>query len=256
MVESGLSGPPEWPIDAACDPEGMIAALRWQAADQFDPVRFRFIEALARRALTHRGAARRVLDDKLDKALTEYRARFAQAKNEAGDTVGRIAENFPDAADDLRRLFDAGDFLGLRRVVASLENRGEPTPLADLVSDIAPQASADVDDDSPGNPTARGELKSLRQFRATWSKLSVDRQLTEAVAQGPANAGPLNSHRLVLQSLALLRELSPDYLNCFMSYADALLWLDRANGGRTPTEQELARGDNDRKRKATRGRSR
>lgn len=256
MVKSGRSGPPASPIDPAVDPEGLIAALRQQAADQIDPVRFRYLEALARRTLTYRGGARRVLDDKLDKALTEYRERFAEAQDDAGDIIGRIAEYFPEAADEARRLFDAGDFRGLSRFVASLENHGDPAPLTALLSDIAQPAAADVDEDSPGNSSAPGELKSLRQFRATWSKLSVDRQLIEAMAQGPANAGPLNSHRLVLQSLELLRDLSPDYLNCFMSYADALLWLDRANGGRAPTEQELARGDNDRKRKAARSRPR
>lgn len=33
---------------------------------------------------------------------------------------------------------------------------------------------------------------------------------------------------LVLRSLGLMREASPDYLNRFMAYVDTLLWLDVA----------------------------
>jgi hypothetical protein len=55
----------------------------------------------------------------------------------------------------------------------------------------------------------------------------VGKRVTQALDQAPKNAGPINSHRLVLQSLALMREISPDYLNRFTSYVDALLCLDQ-----------------------------
>ena len=50
--------------------------------------------------------------------------------------------------------------------------------------------------------------------------------MAQALGQAPANAGPINSHMLVLRSLALMRDISPDYLNRFLSYADTLLCLD------------------------------
>jgi hypothetical protein len=74
---------------------------------------------------------------------------------------------------------------------------------------------------------SRSELKTLRNFRNTWSKLSADKQAAQALEQAPTNAGPINSHMLVLRSLALMRDISPDYLNRFMSYADTLLCLDQ-----------------------------
>ncbi|MGI4846703.1 MAG: DUF2894 domain-containing protein [Janthinobacterium lividum] len=81
---------------------------------------------------------------------------------------------------------------------------------------------------APGGMRAGGlgELKTLRQFRNTWAKLSADKQVAQALVQAPKNAGPVNSHMLVLRSLELMREISPDYLNRFISYADALLCLD------------------------------
>ncbi|MBS0545721.1 MAG: DUF2894 domain-containing protein, partial [Proteobacteria bacterium] len=100
------------------------------------------------------------------------------------------------------------------------------------------------------------ELKSLRQFRRTWSKLNVERQLSHAVARAPDNAGPLNSHHLALQALTQMRELSPAYLEQFLSYIDALQWLDEANAGRSGVKAKGApRAERERKRKPTRGKA-
>ncbi|HSW05521.1 DUF2894 domain-containing protein, partial [Aquabacterium sp.] len=61
------------------------------------------------------------------------------------------------------------------------------------------------------------------------------------------------SHALVLRSLTLMRELSPDYLSRFMSHIDALLWLEQANGGRLAVPQDIVRAEGDKPRKAARG---
>jgi len=74
----------------------------------------------------------------------------------------------------------------------------------------------------------------VQQFRSTWTRLSADQRLTQALAKVPDNAGPLNSQRLLHRSLALMRDLSPDYLERFVSYVDALLWLDEAAGSSAP----------------------
>ena len=65
--------------------------------------------------------------------------------------------------------------------------------------------------------------------------LTLIRNMGVQVEQGAdgtvhINAGPLNSHHLVHRALLLMRELSPEYLNRFMSYVDSLLWIDQANG--------------------------
>ena len=96
-----------------------------------------------------------------------------------------------------------------------------------LVRQLGQASAENADVPLAGNAGARVELKTIRRFRNTWSKLSADTQLTQALAQAPKNAGPINSHMLVLRSLALMREISPDYLSRFMSYADTLLCLDQ-----------------------------
>ncbi len=66
----------------------------------------------------------------------------------------------------------------------------------------------------------------MRESRATWARMSVDRQVSQAMKQAPINAGPINSHMLVLRSLAMMQSISPDYLSRMVSYADTLLSLD------------------------------
>ena len=97
MSESGQS----------VDPGVTIDALRARGADRLDPVRFRFIEALARRSAAERGDTRRVLDARLATLLEEYTARFDQTQTRAGETLACTAAQFPDAADRLEAIYRA-----------------------------------------------------------------------------------------------------------------------------------------------------
>ena len=225
VADSGQSGASAAKPGQGSEPGAIIAALREQGAERFDPVRFRFIEALARRTAEQSGSARKILDDRLAQALADYGSRFAGAGS---------APEQPVAEEPL---------LG-------------GSPLADLLSLIGQQAPEDqvgsLDKIGMRQVEAPGELKSMRYFRSTWSKLSVDKQLAQALEKAPENAGPLNSHHLVLQALQQMRDISPDYLKRFMSYVDALFWLDQADSSRNPGQKNAAGGDAEKTRKSTR----
>ena len=98
-----------------------------------------------------------------------------------------------------------------------------PSPLSALLQDMAAPSAQ-----RPWSPSGHGRLDNPRveEFRQQLGKISVQKQVTQAIAQAPQNAGPINSHMLVLRSLGLMRDLSPDYLNRFMAYVDTLLILD------------------------------
>lgn len=250
------------------EPGLTVDALRARGAHRFDPVRFRFIEALAKRSAGHTGEARHVLDGKLAHALTAYAERHERAVEEAGkglEQLAHLAAAFPAAAEGLKRLQVDGDVNGLRRLAARLEQQRRPAPLAGLVDHIARQSAwalplpaADApapacDAAAQAGPPA--ELKALRYFRSTWTRLKVDQQLARSLAGQPANAGPLNSHLLVLRSLKLMHEVSPDYLRRFVSYVDTLAWLEQAGGGSAPVPAATGRGPGDRKRKPPRSKA-
>jgi hypothetical protein len=218
---------PDASSGAPSDPGTLIASLRAAGADRLDPVRLRYIEALAKRATAHQGNARRLLDAKLAQALATLKERVEHARSEASETVARGAQQYPQAAGDLQRLFAAGDVRGLRRSIASLKANEQCAALRMLTRQLDQHAPDDEIARSSGNAGPRSELKTIRNFRHTWSKLSVDRQVAQALEQAPKNAGPINSHMLVLRSLTAMRDISPDYLSRFMSYADTLLSLDQ-----------------------------
>ena len=167
-----------------------------------DAVRARFVQALARRAAAHAGAgaARRVLDDRLA-ALT--------------------GEPSPTA--------------GTSQAESAIPARGA---LAELVDHAARQKSAPVlgpaakpRETSPHKAVtdAAAAVPTLQFFKRTWSRLSADQRLAQSLATLPGNAGPLNSHHLVHRSLTLMRGLSPEYLERFVGYIDALQWLEQSN---------------------------
>jgi hypothetical protein len=114
----------------------------------------------------------------------------------------------------------------------------QPGPLADLLRHIEQSrlqgAGTPAADGTAGAAVTAGAISAavgpgdLRYFRSTWSRLRIDRQLTQSQAQVPENAGPLHSDRLVLRALQTLRELSPAYLNRYMAYVDTLMGLEQA----------------------------
>ncbi len=213
--------------------DALLAGLHSQGGQQFDAAGWHYLDLLARRAAAHDGSVRRLLDARLERALASFAARFARARSVSADLLAVACQRHPHAAAELRRPFAAGDFKGLRRLCAALDARAQCAPLAELVSRLEPALAAAPGHPSASQATSRAtaaaspalELKTVRESRATWARLSVDRELALAMRQGPKNAGPINSHMLVLRSLALMQEISPDYLSRMVSYADTLLAL-------------------------------
>lgn len=195
-----------------------LDAWREHGADRLDPVRFHFMEALDRRAASHSGEARCILDDKLSKLIEAYGRDLESAASEAANVDGPA--------------------------------RGA---LAGLVEYVSRHAVANSDDPMP-RLSSYPEMEVLEYFRKTWGQLSTERQFRQSLAQVPGNAGPLNSSSLVHRSLSLMRELSPGYLQQFMSYIDALSWMEQMNGGNALPEKDAPRTGSPRK--STRGKPR
>jgi hypothetical protein len=186
-----------------------LAALRERGIARRDPVRFRLAEALARRASAYSGAARRGIDDRLA-ALLE---RLGGPDGQAPRAVTATATRGP-----------------LGELVALLAARRSQTT-GGLAGDAVPQA--------PRGPAT--DPATLQFFKRTWSRLSADQRLAQSRASLPDNAGPLNSQHLVHRSLTLMHELSPEYLEHFVGYVDALLWLEHANESTPPRKNMPAR---------------
>ena len=222
------------------DPIATLDAWRQRGAHRLDPVRFHFIEAMARRAAAHDGPAGQVLRGKVAQLLADYGDALERAQCAQQGDMGACApatSGAPSAA----------------HIPSHIPPHAARGPLAELLDHIAGHAPTLANDNSAGDGAhSAAELKTLRYFRSTWSRLSAHQRLTQSLAQVPANAGPLNSHHLVHRALTLMRDVSPPYLNRFISYVDALLWLDQASGGGVLERKDVPRSDGERK---ARGRS-
>lgn len=192
-----------------------IDAWRARGQDRHDPVRFRFIEALARRTLLLQGAARRILDDRLAHLLTTYGEDVERA---------RVAKNATEATDAICAESNAA----CAPMPPGSTGVSDRSAWAELASHLASRATQR--DGNAEGAVDRSMTHTLGYFRSTWSKLSADRRLSPSHATVPDNPGPLNSHHLAHQALKSMRDLSPGYLSHFMSHVDALLWLNDAKG--------------------------
>ncbi|MFI5445236.1 DUF2894 domain-containing protein [Polaromonas sp. UC242_47] len=223
--------------------------MRNQGAQYLDPARFHYLEVLSQRLDTAPAEVRRILEGKFKVALADYEQRFRQAKKAASDELASLSAQHPELARELQRLFVAGDFRAMRRLGGSSAINRPCAPLAQLNQHIR-DVKKDSVDHHPGSDlgsslvsdmAANSEMASVRRFRETWSKIAAEGQVAQSVDRGPVNAGPLNSHMLVLRSLALMRKLSPDYLRRFLSHVDTLLWLDQANQQDIPLKAKPVR---------------
>lgn len=189
------------------DPLAQILALRTQGAERFDRIGLYYLEALAHRVATRQGAQRHLLDAKLAQALAAYRHPLEHTPRATQDPSAPEAPAPPATA---------------------------PSPLGALLRHMAQATASPGDAPRTDLHAPAPELKSVQQARDTWARLSVERQVNQALTQAPLNAGPINSHRVVLQSLALMRDMAPHYLNRFITYADTLLCLSAAEQASLP----------------------
>lgn len=189
-----------------------LESLRGDGPGRLDPVRLRYLEVLARRMQAAPAAVRLILRGKLQQGLAD-----------CGECLGQLRSPRSAPARHGNVVHDE-----------TAPRQAPGTPLAALNGYIETATRNATSRDTDAVPSGTGhtspELKSARRFREAWSRIRAEDALEQAVGRAPEDAGPLNSHMLMLRSLTLMRELSPDYLRRFLSQAESLLWLELAQG--------------------------
>jgi hypothetical protein len=190
-------------------PMALLESLRVAGAARFDAVGWHYIEALAERSGGHSGPAQALLNEKLNKALVQFKRRL-----DAAPQPSSTAQQAPS-----------------------------PSPFAALLSDMSRHAPAVQGSlAAPAGPALkttawRAESPKVQQFKKQLSQISVQKQVRQAIAQAPQNAGPINSHMLVLRSLGLMRDASADYLSRFMAHVDTLMCLEETGKASAPAKK-------------------
>ena len=199
-----------------------LQAWRESGADRFDTPRFELIASLAQRAQRYSGSAREQLDARLSQLIGAY------AQLVAG------AELVPAASTASESPLQAL----LQQLAADPLQYQLPLRAANTTSDGID--STDVSD------TAL--MPALDEFQQLWSRIRIDSLLRQCLDSLPEDAGPLHSSVLTYRAMALMQEVSPEYLQHFIAYVDVLTWMEPVSGTDTVVEPTRAAS----KRKASR----
>lgn len=246
-----------------------LSQLQTQNAQRFNPVRFRFITAMATRAAGLTVSVQQRLVDKANRALADYLCDLHQARARAEQSLQTLSPPSPEA----QLLFSQGDYRAvltrvnrltthaplaasdaLRNLCRHINNQ---QPLADTAAEHGPALDqvllqqeqtlqqallTSVATEAPTHPTqpAPVELRAARRFRQSQGQHNIHKVVSKAFNEQPESPGPLNPHMLALRALGHMRELSPHYLNRFVAHAETLLWLEQA-------ESKLARKQSSKK---------
>lgn len=227
---------------AACGtrtPADALDALRAEGAHRSDPIGFRRLEVLATRAAQHTGGLLAdALTCRFDAVLADYLAGRERARASADAMAAAVRARHPHAAPQLDEMLVRGDHRAFgrlaKRLQAHVEREAALAPLRALCRSLGQHGSAAgapgaLPSATPRSAAAPPELKVLRDSRATWARIAVDRQLSRSLQMAPpGQAGPLNSHALVLRALQQMNAIAPAYLEHFMSHIETLFWIDRA----------------------------
>ncbi|QNH15801.1 hypothetical protein HEP74_00924 [Xanthomonas sp. SS] len=209
--------------DNATSASELLGAWRQRHAERMDPLRFRFIEALARRVDAHHGQARRLLEQKLSVLLDAYAADLARMS--AATTADVDAHDAIDTDSEAVAVAVVADAATARSPLGELLQRfagGTAHDAHDANHASSASGAANAMPPQPAQP-----LPALDDARRLWTELRSRSQLRQSLQHAPADAGPLNSGVLVHRALALMRTLSPGYLQHFLAYVDALSWLQQ-----------------------------
>ncbi len=189
----------------------LIEELRRCGADQLDPVRFRYLDALAQR-LAANGLQHTRHWQKLVQAVSEFQAKCELA-------------NQATQHDQPRQ------FSPLAALLAVL-NQAPEVPATDPRSELEQRVFGEAAEDSgtAHHPASNGRLqplKAMARVKADYGAQALQDRIRHAIEQIPKDAGPMNAHRLVSRAIAEMQRLSPEYLNRFANYTDTLMALER-----------------------------
>ncbi len=155
-------------------------------------------------------------------------ARLVQRARQCLDAVGSPAMSerlAPESLSDLTALVsalrhDAGQ--AQTPVLSKLEKQIEEQNLK-LLGEEPASATAAVAETC--EPETDG-LRAAQKFERNQQRHAKRKAVAIALERRPENPGPLNPHMLAVKILSELQDVSPDYLERYVSFVDALVSLE------------------------------
>ena len=202
--------------------EQEVACLLDRNADKSYPVRFQYVVSMLEKTKGQDSALAVLLIEKITKELNALKRELDELKRQSLPHNRSVQTKY----SPLRELADYITNKSYEHQQCSGELSFDDYLVAQEDAIITSVGRPQYQTDSCGKNSSR-QFKALKVFRDSWVKLNSEKIVKQAIDDAPKNAGPLNSHMLAIRSLIAIRELSPEYLNRFVSYIDTLLWLEK-----------------------------
>ena len=202
-----------------------LTALREANAHRFDPARFRFIESLLERAAHARAPVQDILQNKANAAMSAYRADQQSAAENAEIKPAARYESTVAKLIELRQVLDQKQ-PAFNSTTSALERQLQEQENQSLAAAVY-SVDALAEQDQEVAATGQKPLKASQKMQVFQQRRAIERRVEIAIQQGPESPGPLNPQMLALKSLTAMRDLSPQYLNRYVNYLDALFWIER-----------------------------
>ncbi|MCP3852557.1 MAG: DUF2894 domain-containing protein [Gammaproteobacteria bacterium] len=199
-----------------------LEQIRERQLHVHNPVQFRFIESMADKALQYRSPVAEIITKKVAQALSNY---LNDSPSQKKTTVQLNHKSV--VKSELTKLTEAmlqsnNSEIVLSQLTFEDELKQQEKEIMHSMSEVSSSTATQ-------NQGGHNDLSIMRQFRQSQVKHLSEQQLTRTIEEGPEDAGPLNSQALIIRSLTTMQELSPSYINRFVSYIDTLLWLEQAD---------------------------
>jgi hypothetical protein len=216
-----------------------LEEMRGQHVHTYDPAQFCLLESLLARASTSEAGIRSGLLAKVESGLQRLAADFLSTRNVCADRLAQLEKLEPELTAAARVLYEQGEYRHALREIARQHN---PLPAACVTDATAPAGEnelqlqpaaslAEAIQQQQQELFPRGhsdELRSAQRVREVLLKQNAGSLIQQARQKAPSESGPLNPQHLALHSLVTMGELSPQYLQRFVSYIDTLSWLEEA----------------------------
>ena len=217
-----------------------LNALRPSAQAPQDHVQLAFVDGLLQRTTDKTGNTLQAILTKASAALERYEIRHQESTTPTSTATDTPSPSYVSSPSQLTALLELLEQQAQQTMIepgtATLDElltQNEPTlvrPSAPL-TEPAPVRKTPVRK-TPGRKkkvpaTPKGpELKATRKARKNQAMARAQEMVNEMNQLQPENPGPLNPQMLSTRAIMLMRDLSPAYLNRFLTLLDTLFWLE------------------------------
>lgn len=197
--------------------EQCLAELKSNGHHFFDPVRYHHAEQLANKARVAREPVQAIIFDKVQRVLDTYQSDLK--------AVEENACRLPRRSTTKPLLYELNNTLNTRHRRTTNKNAADTITEQLLEKEDSTLADAGFHSTNQQQPN---ELQAYTEYRKSRKQFETDKLVDAIVSNQSEELGPLNPEKLLIRSLESMRELSPHYLNRFVSYIDTLMRLEQA----------------------------